>query len=125
MAESERLTPFMLFFCETKPLVLAENPSDKPAEIARTIFERWKGATSEVSRAYSVLSAAYAETKKANPSVARRKRKLDRDPKAPKAGEWLLAEYHHSLRYPIHPFAVSPPQQRARTCTSQSTTGPS
>jgi len=88
MTESERLTPFMIFFCENKPHVQAMNPTAKPAEISRMIFEKWKGASSEVARAYSVLSAAYAETKKSNPTSVRRKRKLDRDPMAPKAGAW-------------------------------------
>ena len=84
--DSEKLTPYMIYFCEIKPVIQAENSGAKPHEISKLIYEQWKSLAPEQSRGYSVLSALYAESKKSGPSSSRRKRTRDRDPKAPKAG---------------------------------------
>ena len=136
MASDEKLTPFMIFFCEQKASIVAQNPSAKPAEIARKIFELWQGTTSEVARAYSVLSAAYAESKKTGPSTSsavKRKRKLaERDPKAPKAGmnkstcrvamRASKKRQHRTVDSPSR-LALRASQRLPRTCTLANTTG--
>jgi hypothetical protein len=91
--DSEKLTPYMIFFCEVKPAIQADNPGAKPHEISKLIYEQWKILAPEQSRGYSVLSALYAESKKSGPASSRRKRTRDRDPKAPKAGCISLAPF--------------------------------
>lgn len=86
----------MLFFTEYKDAMTAANPSAVPHEISRLIAERWKELPPEKSRAYSVLSAAYAESKK-NPSSTKRKReRRERDPKAPKSA---TSAYYYSKHH--------------------------
>jgi len=83
----ERLTPFMIFFCEMKPSVLAENPSLQPAEVSKLVITKWKNLQDAQSRGYSVLSATYALKKDAgkNAPVRRKRPREAKDPKAPKA----------------------------------------
>jgi hypothetical protein len=96
---AERLTPFMIFFCEYKDAVHAENPTAAPHEISRLIYERWKALSPEKARGYSILSANYTQQKKA-PVVNRKKReRKERDPKAPKSATsaYMFFSKHHRM----------------------------
>ena len=84
--DMDRLTPFMLFMVENKAQYERKHPSLGPAELSRLVYEAWKALTPEQSRAYSVLSAAFAEKRKTSP-IVRKKRAREKDPQAPKAGE--------------------------------------
>ena len=82
----DRLTPFMLFMLENKTRFEKKNPTLQPADLSRLVYEAWKALSPEQSRAYSVLSATFAEKRKSSP-IVRRKRAREKDPQAPKAGE--------------------------------------
>lgn len=60
-----RITPFMLFFCECKDQVQSSHPNSAPHEISKIIYEQWQALPPEKARGYSILSATYAESKKA------------------------------------------------------------
>lgn len=98
---SERLTPFMLFFCENKDAVQTANPQLAPHEVSSLIAEKWKTLLPEKARAYSVLSATYAEQKKAASSSNPKKRKerKEKDPKAPKSATsaYMYFSKHHRM----------------------------
>jgi len=70
-----------------------------PHSISKLILEQWKALSPEHSRAYSVLSATFAESKKSQlVSPQRRKRvRGDKDPKAPKAATsaYMYFSKHH------------------------------
>ena len=59
-----KYTPFMLFYCEVRDKVEKESPKLQPHEVSSEIARRWKALPADQSRAYSVLSATYAEQKK-------------------------------------------------------------
>ena len=98
----ERLTPFMLFFCEHKDAVQSAHPQLAPHEVSALIAEKWKTLSAEKARAYSVLSATYAEQKKsgggANGTKKRKERK-EKDPKAPKSATsaYMYFSKHHRM----------------------------
>ena len=96
----ERLTPFMLFFCEEKSAVQAVHPQLAPHEVSALIAEKWKTLSPEKSRAYSVLSATYAEQKKtALTNPKKRKERREKDPKAPKSATsaYMYFSKHHRM----------------------------
>jgi len=83
--QDERLTPFMIFFCEMKPAILENgarqqsvtthactanlclilatwlfaDPSLQPVEVSKLVLSQWKTLSEAQSRGYSVLSATY------------------------------------------------------------------
>lgn len=83
----ERLTPFMIFYAETKASILAEHPDLQPVEVSRRVFSEWKNLHEAQARGYSVLSATYAMKKDTgkSPPVRRKRAREAKDPKAPKA----------------------------------------
>ena len=87
MSSGERLTPFMLFFCEHRDVVQAAHPTLAPHELSALIADKWKALPADRARAYGVLSATYAEQKKPGVTAQPRKRKerREKDPKAPKS----------------------------------------
>ena len=100
MATHERLTPFMLFFCEMRDEVQREHPTSAPHEVSQIIAEQWKMLPPAQSRAYSVLSATYAEHKKSATSMPKkRKERKERDPKAPKSATsaYMYFSKHHRM----------------------------
>jgi len=97
---NERLTPFMLFFCEHKDAVQASKPSAAPHEVSQMIAEQWKSLSAEKARAYSVLSATYTEQKKTTAAPAKkRKDRKEKDPKAPKSATsaYMYFSKHHRM----------------------------
>ena len=89
----ERLTPFMLFYCEVRDKVEKESPKLQPHEVSSEIARRWKALPADQSRAYSVLSATYAEQKKfqkdspkvpPSPKPVKKRKERYKDPRAPK-----------------------------------------
>lgn len=96
----DRLTPFMLFFCEHKDAAQAAHPNAAPHEISQIIADQWKSLAPEKSRAYSVLSATYTEQKKAGPGATKkRKERKEKDPKAPKSATsaYMYFSKHHRM----------------------------
>lgn len=96
----DRLTPFMLFFCEHKDAAQASHPNAAPHEISQIIADQWKSLSPEKSRAYSVLSATYTEQKKAGPGATKkRKERKEKDPKAPKSATsaYMYFSKHHRM----------------------------
>jgi hypothetical protein len=70
-----------------------------PHVVSKHIVEQWKALSPEHSRAYSVLSATFAETKKSQPAASQRRKRArgEKDPKAPKAATSAYMYYskHH------------------------------
>ncbi len=96
----ERLTPFMIFYCEQKPLVMCAYPNAPPNEISKLVYLRWKSLTQEQTRGYSVLSATYTESKKSQQAPVRRKRVRDKAAGAPKAATSAYMYYSASATFP-------------------------
>ncbi|KAJ1458742.1 high mobility group box domain-containing protein [Pelagophyceae sp. CCMP2097] len=100
---ADRLTPFMLFFCEYKESVQLQHPASQPHEVSQFISEQWKALTPAQARAYSVLSATYAEQKKSASNsgggLKKRKERKEKDPKAPKSATsaYMYFSKHHRL----------------------------
>ena len=105
MAE-ERSTPFMLFYCEVRDKVEKDQPKLKPHEVSSEIARRWKALPADQSRAYSVLSATYAEQKKlggterrppASPKPVKKRKERYKDPRAPKSATsaYMYFSKHH------------------------------
>ncbi|KAK7233721.1 DNA binding protein, partial [Aureococcus anophagefferens] len=101
MSSGERLTPFMLFFCEHRDVVQAAHPTLAPHELSALIADKWKALPADRARAYGVLSATYAEQKKPGVTAQPRKRKerREKDPKAPKSATsaYMYFSKHHRL----------------------------
>lgn len=96
---AERLTPFMLYFCEVKDAVHAAHPSAAPHEISRIIYEQWMSLPAEKGRGYSILSATFAHSRKATPLNRKKRERKDRDPKAPKSATsaYMFFSKHHRM----------------------------
>lgn len=96
---AERLTPFMIFYCENKESVQIANPNAGPHVVSRMIVEQWKSLAPDKSRGYSVLSATYADNKKNLTPVRRKRERRDRDPKAPKSATsaYMFFSKHHRM----------------------------
>ena len=102
----ERLTPFMLFYCEVRDKVEKESPKLQPHEVSSEIARRWKALPADQSRAYSVLSATYAEQKKfqkdtpkvpPSPKPVKKRKERYKDPRAPKSATsaYMYFSKHH------------------------------
>mmetsp|Transcript_25937 Transcript_25937/g.75594 ORF Transcript_25937/g.75594 Transcript_25937/m.75594 type:complete len:251 (-) Transcript_25937:36-788(-) len=96
---SERLTPFMIYFCEVKDAVHAAHPTAAPHEISRIVYDQWTSLPAEKGRGYSILSATYAQSKKAPPMNRKKRERKDRDPKAPKSATsaYMFFSKHHRM----------------------------
>ena len=102
----ERLTSFMLFYCEVRDKVEKESPKLQPHEVSSEIARRWKALPADQSRAYSVLSATYAEQKKfqkdspkvpPSPKPVKKRKERYKDPRAPKSATsaYMYFSKHH------------------------------
>ena len=90
----------MLYFVEVRDEVQREHPTSAPHEISQYIAEQWKMLPPAQARAYSVLSATYAEHKKSTSAVPKkRKERKERDPKAPKSATsaYMYFSKHHRM----------------------------